>query len=74
MSHVSGQSAFAALAGLKLDKHDPGALVKRVSRPSPGRKPPKELQDAPTNDDSKTTGEVDNVLRELASCLSALNV
>jgi len=62
--------AFAALAGLKLDNMIPERWS-REFRALSGEEPPKELQDAPTNDDSKTTGEVDNVLRELASCLSA---
>jgi len=62
--------AFAALAGLKLDNVIPEPWSREFHNLS-GEESPRDLQDAPTNDDSKTTGEVDNVLRELMSYLSA---
>jgi acetoin utilization protein AcuC len=62
--------AFAALAGLKLDNVIPEPWSSEFYNLS-GEESPRDLQDAPTNDDSKTTGEVDNVLRELMSYLSA---
>jgi acetoin utilization protein AcuC len=61
--------AFAALAGLKLDNVIPEPWSREFHNLS-GEESPRDLQDAPTNDDSKTTGEVDNVLRELMSYLS----
>jgi len=61
--------AFATLAGVKLDNEIPEGWG-REFRELTGEDAPKELDDKPTNDDSKTTGEVDNVLSELASYLA----
>ena len=58
--------AFATLAGIKLDNEIPEEWA-REFRKLTEEYAPSELHDKPTNDDSKTTGEVDRVLSELAS-------
>jgi len=61
--------AFATLAGKKLDNEIPERWS-REFRKLTGEDPPSALHDKPTNDDSKTIGEVDDVLEELASYLA----
>src|SRR5712692_883015 len=61
--------AFATLAGKKLDDEIPEHWS-REFRKLTGEDPPSALHDKPTNDDSKTIGEVDKVLKELASYLA----
>ena len=61
--------AFATLAGKKLDNEIPERWS-REFRELTGEDPPSALHDRPTNDDSKTIGEVDSVLEELASYLA----
>jgi len=61
--------ALAALAGKKLDNRIPEHWSKEFLKLT-GEDPPNDLHDKPTNDDSKTIGEVDNVLSELASYLA----
>jgi len=61
--------AFATLAGVKLDNKIPEGWA-REFRKLTEENAPNELHDKPTNDDSKTTGEVDNVLSELVSYLA----
>jgi len=61
--------AFATLAGARLDNTIPDGWSREFSELT-GEDPPKGLQDEPTTDDLKTTGEVDKVLRELATYLS----
>ncbi len=61
--------AFATLAGKKLDNEIPEHWS-REFRKLTGEDPPSALHDKPTNDDSKTIGEVDDVLEELASYLA----
>lgn len=61
--------AFATLAGTKLDNTIPEPWSRGFHNLS-GEEPPKDLHDTPTKDDSKTTNEVNSVLRELTSYLS----
>ena len=61
--------AFATLAGVKLDNKIPEGWAREFCKLTE-EEAPNELHDEPTNDDSKTTGEVDSVLRELASYLA----
>jgi len=61
--------AFATLAGKKLDNGIPEPWSRRFGELT-GEDPPNNLHDNPTRDDSKTIGEVDNVLEELASYLT----
>ena len=60
--------AFASLAGIKLDNEIPEDWSREFQLS--GEDAPNHLHDEPTNDDSKTTGEVDKVLKELASYLA----
>jgi len=59
--------AFASLAGIKLDNKIPEDWSREFQLS--GEDAPNHLHDEPTNDDSKTIGEVDKVLKELASYL-----
>src|SRR5438094_10244699 len=59
--------AFASLAGIKLDNKIPEDWSREFQLS--GEDAPNHLYDEPTNDDSKTIGEVDKVLKELASYL-----
>jgi len=61
--------AFATLARKKLDDEIPERWS-REFRELTGEDPPSAFHDRPTNDDSKTIGEVDNVLEELAGYLA----
>ena len=61
--------AFATLAGKKLDNEIPERWS-REFRKLTGEDPPSALHDRPTNDDTKTIGEADNVLEELAYYLA----
>ena len=58
--------AFATLAGIKLDNEIPEEWAREFHKLTE-EDAPNELHDKPTIDDSKTTGEVDRVLSELAS-------
>src|SRR2546425_3517136 len=61
--------AFSTLAGVKPSDEitEPWS---REFRKLTGEEPPTDLHDKPTNDDSNTIGEVDSVLKELASYLA----
>lgn len=61
--------AFAALAGKKLDSEIPKTWSREFGMLT-GEDPPNRLHDTPTKDDSKSIGEADNVLDELASYLA----
>jgi acetoin utilization protein AcuC len=61
--------AFATLAGVRLDNAIPEGWSREFSRLA-GEDPPSDLHDEPTNDDSKTSDEVDNAIGELASYIS----
>src|SRR3989454_6511380 len=61
--------ALSTLAGKKLDNEIPGSWS-REFRELTGQDPPNALHDRPTNDDSKTISEVDNVMEELAGYLT----
>src|SRR6266581_599296 len=61
--------AFATLARKKLDDEIPERWS-REFRELTGEDPPSAFHDRPTNDDSKTIGEADNVLEELAYYLA----
>ena len=61
--------AFATLADVKLNSEIPEDWA-REFRKLTGEDSPNELHDQRTKDDSKTTGEVDKVLSELASYLT----
>ena len=58
--------AFATLAGKELDNRIPERWSREFSKLT-GEESPKDLHDKPTNDDSKTIFEVNNVLEELAA-------
>ena len=60
--------AFASLAGIKLDDKIPEDWSREFQLS--GEDAPNRLHDEPTNDDSKTIGEIDKVLKELASYLA----
>ncbi len=60
--------AFASLAGIKLDDKIPEDWSREFQLS--GEDAPNHLHDEPTNDDSKTIGEIDKVLKELASYLA----
>lgn len=61
--------ALATLAEIKLDTKIPEGWSKEFYELT-GEDAPSFLHDKPTKDDSKTNGEVDNVLKELASYLA----
>ena len=61
--------AFATLAGRDLDNVIPEGWSKEY-RKLTGEVSPDDVHDNPTRDDSKTIGEVDNVLEEIASYIS----
>jgi acetoin utilization protein AcuC len=60
--------AFATLAGIKPGNRIPEGWSTEY-RKLTGEDAPNDLHDKPTNDDSKTIGAVDNVLKELMSYL-----
>jgi len=61
--------AFAALAGKKLDATIPEEWSNEFMKLG-DETPPTTFHDQPTNDEGRTLGEVENVLRELASLTS----
>jgi len=61
--------AFATLAGIELDNKIPEGWS-REYRKQTGEDAPNDLHDKPTNDNSRTIGQIDNVLKELASYLA----